>query len=533
MSHQVLPAPKSLYGRVTDELRRAPSFGLTAVVKTLAVGIAHAGVALSAGLLAQRIAGQPATLLPRLSLPTLCLIGLVATLVKALGSATLVHSEVTLAGRVGNTLRVDVAQALIAQGGQATAQHLLARIAVRIRDVEAGAAGALSVLRAVAQLIPLLVALLVVSAPLALAAMLVLAPFSVAVSRLRRRWRAAAERAQASAEQLYRHVDELVGNLDLFRSYGAGDRVVAALARAGESASSVGARVEAQRSALSGANETLAALAILVGVLIWQRSGLDLGGSPLLAFAAVFFMAYRPLRDLGDGRSALVRGDAALAALGPMLDGAAMPKHQHDPWGVGDLRLREFGVATRGPRVGVTLAQGEVLVLGGANGSGKTSLLRALLGLVASRGQLEFAGVDLHERGVGPGERPFAWVPQDAPLVTGTLIHNVCLMGASEIDARSALDLLGADWLPERLGEQLLGPGGREVSGGERRLIALARAVATRQPVLLLDEPFAGMDGAARAHLYQALGRLKGKRSLIIISHDPAPLGLADRRLNI
>jgi len=106
-------------------------------------------------------------------------------------------------------------------------------------------------------------------------------------------------------------------------------------------------------------------------------------------------------------------------------------------------------------------------------------------------------------------------------------------MGASEGDAREALDLLGAGWLLARLGEQLLGPGGRDVSGGERRLIALARAVATRQPVLLLDEPFAGMDDSARGQLYSALQHLKGKRSLIVVSHDPAPLTLADRTLSI
>lgn len=528
----VLP-PKSLYGRVAYELRLAPSFGLWAVAKALSVGIAHALVALSAGLLAQRIAGQPATLLSGLSLPALCLIGLIAALVKALGGAALAYSEVTLAGRVGNTLRVDVAQALIVHGGRTPAQHLLARIAVRIRDVEAAAAGAVSVARAVAQLIPLLAALCVVSLPLSLGAIVVLAPFSVVVSRLRRRWRAAAEHAQVRAEQLHQHVDELVSNLDLFRTYGAGEHVVGALSRAGERASRVGARVEAQRTALSGANETLAALVILLGVLAYQQTGMDLGSSPLLAFAAVFFMAYRPLRDLGDGRSTLVRGDAALAALGEVLAKPGSNRELRDPWGFGDLGLREFGVAARGPRVDAVLSHGELLVLSGPNGSGKTSLLRALLGLEPSVGQLQYGGTDLQGRDVGPGERPFAWVPQDAPLVTGSTLHNICLMGASEGDAREALDLLGAGWLLARLGEQLLGPGGRDVSGGERRLIALARAVATRQPVLLLDEPFAGMDDSARGQLYSALQHLKGKRSLIVVSHDPAPLTLADRTLSI
>ncbi|MCA9639257.1 MAG: ATP-binding cassette domain-containing protein, partial [Myxococcales bacterium] len=328
------------------------------------------------------------------------------------------------------------------------------------------------------------------------------------------------------------NVDELVGNLDLFRTFGAGDQVLQAMERAGVRAGAEAARVEAVRAGLSGANEVLGALAVLGAVMLAQRFGLGLGDGALLAFAAVFFMAYRPLRDLGDGRGALLKGQAALESLGGLvgpgvLSGAAFS------WGNEELVCRGFGHAERGPRIGLRLGYGELCWLRGENGSGKTTLLRCLLGLEPAAGEIAYGGRPLAEALVGPGSRPFAWVPQDAPMVTGSLLDNVRLMGAGVAQANGALELLGAEWLVQRLGDAKLGPGGRNVSGGERRLIALARAVATDQPVLLLDEPLVGVDAEGRERITSALARVRGARSLIVVSHEALPADLVDHEMHL
>jgi len=152
----------------------------------------------------------------------------------------------------------------------------------------------------------------------------------------------------------------------------------------------------------------------------------------------------------------------------------------------------------------------------GPTGIGKTTLLRTLLGFLRPlRGEIVFSG------------RPFAWVPQDAPIVRGTLAENVALGG--ETDVRAAMDAIGARDLYERLGDAQLSVGGRALSGGEQKQVAIARALATNKPILLLDEPTSGLDDTAQALVLSAIEKLRGKRTVIIVTHRPEPRAIADR----
>jgi ABC-type transport system involved in cytochrome bd biosynthesis fused ATPase/permease subunit len=78
------------------------------------------------------------------------------------------------------------------------------------------------------------------------------------------------------------------------------------------------------------------------------------------------------------------------------------------------------------------------------------------------------------------------------------------------------------------IGEDKLGACGRTLSGGERRWVSLARALATGFPVLLLDEPTVGLDARARKAALEVLQRIKGKRSLVVASHDQDVLSMSD-----
>ena len=139
-------------------------------------------------------------------------------------------------------------------------------------------------------------------------------------------------------------------------------------------------------------------------------------------------------------------------------------------------------------------------------------------------------------RGVGPRERPFAWVPQDAPILGDTLVANVALGRADGEDARSRriVCILHASSTPSAqtglaasLGDAVLATE-RSVSGGERQWIAVARALATELPVLLLDEPTSSLDGAAQERMLAAIAGLRGKRTVVIVTHRPEPLAIAD-----
>lgn len=546
----------------------AGGFAATIVVQAAA----HATLATSAGLLGQTLVGSGGgvpgwTLSPTqgaVSGLVLCFVGFVSALVKGCAGTLSMYAQRRLALHVGEQARMGVTDAAFRAGRALPTATTLAILSIRVREVERGVdEGVLTSLRAIAHLIPLALALVLLSSRLALAAFAVLVPFALILAWARRRFRVLHVRAAALAEELHEGVDELVRHLDIFRAYGAEEYVTRSLADLGDRAGRAAARADAVKAGLSSANEVLAALALLVVVALAHAGILPRAHGAPVAFAAVFFLMYRPLKDLGDGRSAVERGALALAALDRLRLDVGEPRSHEAPRGdlaaprrapcalsVVDLRVEREGWAS--PSLSFRAEPGEVVVVVGPTGAGKSTLLRALLGLERRvSGVVEVGGERIEATPAGPATRPFAWVPQEALIVSGTLAENVAL-GAKgpltgrgsgpaggpsaptpPVDARAWLDRLGAGALVDRVGDARLSPGGRELSGGERQWVCLARALASGLPVLLLDEPTSAMDAASEERVLQALGSLRGERTVVLVTHRPAPLAIADRVVHL
>jgi ABC-type multidrug transport system fused ATPase/permease subunit len=422
-----------------------------------------------------------------------------------------------------------------------------------LRDVENGVGdGFLGAIRAGLALAPLGVALALVSTKLAWAAVLLLVPFAALLSLARRTWKKSYLRASSVAEGIHQQVDELVANMDVWRAYGAAEPVCRTLDGLAAQAARTASRAEGSRAALSSANEVLAALTLLGCVLFARWYSLPLGDGTLIAFAVPFFMAYRPLRDLGDARAALEKGAASLASLeqavrpvarAPGIDLPAAvarrmtPSAQTAPgscgWDRAVLDVRDLGVA-RGDRdaarTSFVVGPGEIVAIVGPTGAGKTTLLRALLGLEPdATGSIRYGTKELARAGVGPTARPFAWAPQEAPLLAGTLEENVRVASGDADAVTDILRSMGAGTLVHACAGIELGATGRSVSGGERKWIALARAIASGLPVLLLDEPTAGLDTAAQQAMLDELDRLRATRAIVIVTHQQDAMRWADR----
>jgi len=164
----------------------------------------------------------------------------------------------------------------------------------------------------------------------------------------------------------------------------------------------------------------------------------------------------------------------------------------------------------------------------GANGSGKSTLIRLLAGLLApASGELIFNGVPLSN--LHPRERAkrIAYVPQSTSTVFPFTALEVVLTGRSPYSGRfrfessqdeqialAALDALDAVHLAARHITEL--------SGGERQLVTVARALAQEPEVLLLDEPASALDLKHRTQLTRALRRLRDERgiTILMITHD-------------
>lgn len=172
--------------------------------------------------------------------------------------------------------------------------------------------------------------------------------------------------------------------------------------------------------------------------------------------------------------------------------------------------------------VNLHVHHGEFVALVGPNGSGKTTALKLLLGLEKPGS----GSVILFEGSPGDGLERIGYVPQhsDYDPTFPITVNEVVKMGRLKSLSRKfvkedegavvdAMEIAEVSDLAKRKYSAL--------SGGQRRRVMVARALASRPRLLILDEPTANMDSESEARLYQTLGSLKGNTTIIIVTHDP------------
>lgn len=174
--------------------------------------------------------------------------------------------------------------------------------------------------------------------------------------------------------------------------------------------------------------------------------------------------------------------------------------------------------------VNMTVKPGEYLGIIGPNGGGKSTLLKAILGLVpSSKGEIRIFGESLQKNRSLLGFVPqFSSIERSFPID----LYEVVLSGRmksglqafarySEADheqTKAAIEQIGLTHLTHRLISQL--------SGGEFQRMLIARALVCQPKLLLLDEPTASVDATARRQIYELLGKLNEQMTIIIVSHD-------------
>jgi ABC-type multidrug transport system fused ATPase/permease subunit len=255
---------------------------------------------------------------------------------------------------------------------------------------------------------------------------------------------------------------------------------------------------------------------------------------------------YHPIRSLTRLTTVLARAQASRERLREILSvdaagGAADdPSARPAPDGAAALR---FDRVTFGYRPGVPVlrgatlevAAGTTLCLVGPTGAGKSTLLSlALRFYEPDEGAVTLGGLDLRRLSPRSLRSRVALVPQDAWIVDGTIADNIRFgrPDASDADvthaARVALvdEIAGA--LPHGY-ETRVGEGGAFLSGGQRRRVALARALLRDARVLLLDEPTSGLDAESEAAVIRALRSASRGRTVLIVSHRLRIAAIADR----
>lgn len=253
---------------------------------------------------------------------------------------------------------------------------------------------------------------------------------------------------------------------------------------------------------------------------------------------------YLPLRSLGLSYHSRMQGVAAAERIVPLLAGNfdLTTAKEGIPIPEGPITIEFSGVSfhhsdDRGSidNIDLTLTPGSVTLLTGESGAGKTTLATLLLGLnCLQEGTITSNGIDLSVIDRNVWLKKITWVPQNPFFFKATVRENL-LLGLQEVsDAqiRIALDMASADAFVDNLPSGLdtqLGDRGAGLSGGELRRLAMARAFLRNTPLVILDEPTAGLDSENEDLIAQSLKRLSFGRTVLIISHRGRLSELAGR----
>ncbi len=185
------------------------------------------------------------------------------------------------------------------------------------------------------------------------------------------------------------------------------------------------------------------------------------------------------------------------------------------------------------PAGGITAVRGE-------SGAGKSTLMRLLLKFYPYSGSLRLLGQEVSGCSAPFLRRAISYVPQENLVFSGTLRENL-LLGVPETDMdekkiRQVLEGIGADRWVYALEKGLdtpLAEGGSNLSGGQRQMLAIARAILSGRSILILDEAFAGVDSTHIPRILSYLKALPSRPSVLLVTHDESAAALCDRQVTV
>ncbi len=385
---------------------------------------------------------------------------------------------------------------------------------------------------------------------LALVPLAVLIAFAFVAWKLGQHLRVAIENRSEVDDRRYNFIIELLTGIHTVKALGMEAQMVRRYERLQESSAASGIEV----NMLSGRAQSLGALfsnltmVLTAGIgCLWVINGeLTTGG-----LAASSLLAGRSLQPLLRAMGLwtqfqnveVARGRVAEAMATPAETSAKLPELPPVE-GVLQLQKVHFAYDTDGPElfrgVDLSVPAGAAVGIRGANGIGKSTLLRLIMRLYTpTQGRITLDGHDLTEFDPASIREQIVYLPQQSVLFQGTIMDNLtgfrgeeAIEPALEVAIKLGLDSVIArlpDGYQSRVGES----GADALPGGIRQRIAIAHALARNPKLVLFDEANSYLDAAGDAMLRGVLEEMKGRTTLVLVSHRPSLLQLADELYEI
>lgn len=280
----------------------------------------------------------------------------------------------------------------------------------------------------------------------------------------------------------------------------------------------------------------------------WAMTGTDLTIGMLVAFQMFAQRVVQPVLKLSGMWQELQQVRVSAKMLGDIVNQPIERYSAHDssagaPKGEVSVQGLSFSYAKDRPPIyenlSFDLKAGSLVLVTGPSGSGKSTLAKVLLGLYPNyKGSIKLDGRDIRSMSVNELRRSFGVVPQESVLFSGSVIENLMAVAPDATMERAVLacKMAGVHSVVENLPEGYqtkLGERGSGLSGGQRQRLAIARALLKRPRVLIFDEAVASLDDESMEHIATTANELRGKVTILFVTHKvPASL-LVDQRLTL
>ncbi len=341
-------------------------------------------------------------------------------------------------------------------------------------------------------------------------------------------------------------IESLVG-LETLKAMGAEGN----MQRKWEKTTSFLARIGVQLRLLSNASisvtqwtQQMCSIAVIItGVYLITQGELSMGG-----LIATNMLASRVMMPFSQAAGLILQYHTARTSLDSLDEVMAKPVEREDgrqflshPHIDGNLVFNNVSFAYPGSDIGAlknisfSVKAGETVVVLGRVGSGKSTLLKLAMGLYGpSEGAITIDGIDIRQLDPADLRLGVGYVPQDVVLFRGTLRENIMLAQrhVSDAEIMRAAEMAGLDEFIKRHPKGLdmdVGERGESLSGGQRKGVALARAMVHSPSVMFMDEPTGSMDHSTEASVVKQLKKYSVGKTLFLITHRTSLLDLADR----
>ncbi|SDK67481.1 ABC transporter ATP-binding protein [Aliiruegeria lutimaris] len=307
-------------------------------------------------------------------------------------------------------------------------------------------------------------------------------------------------------------------------------------------------RMIAYQSLLGPIVNFIAAASVVL--ILWLAGGKvaegEMGAGELVSFLLYAGLLTRPVARFADlwgqfqhARGALRHMTIVLAMSPEARQGDPLPKEVKGNLCFESIRFRYAGRPELLRDVSFEITAGQTVAILGRNGAGKSTLVDLLLRFrTPDEGTIRLDGRDISTVELSAYRQTIALVPQRVALIDGTISDNIRLglpdatRDQVEHAAREAEAWAFISELREGL-DTKIGEAGIRLSGGQRQRVALARALLKKPAILVLDEPTAMFDPESEARFVETARKALAGSTVILITHRPASLALADRVLNL